>query len=68
MPKYPPLSLLIAMSPITPAPRAMVLALPPDWKQRRNRRSQKESVGQSARPMLDATRMVRQPRNTGRRP
>jgi hypothetical protein len=40
MPKYPPLSLLVEMSPITPAPSAMVLALPPDWKQRRKRRSQ----------------------------
>jgi hypothetical protein len=40
MPKYPPLSLLVEMSPMTPAPSAMVLALPPDWKHRRKRRSQ----------------------------
>jgi hypothetical protein len=40
MPKYPPLSLLVEISPITPAPRAIVLALPPDWKHRKKRRSQ----------------------------
>jgi hypothetical protein len=62
MPKYPPLSLLVDMSPMTPAPRAMVLALPPDWKHRRKSRSQKWFVGQSARPMLDATRMPKQTR------
>jgi hypothetical protein len=41
MPKYPPLSREVEMSPMTPAPKAMVDALPPDWKQRRKRSSQK---------------------------
>jgi hypothetical protein len=41
MPKYPPLSLDVEMSPMTPAPRAMVLAEPPDWKHRKKRSSQK---------------------------
>jgi hypothetical protein len=62
MPKYPPLSLDVEMSPMTPAPRAIVLALPPDWKQRRNRRSQNWSVGHNAMPILDKMRMLKQTR------
>ena len=68
MPKYPPLSLVVEMSPMTPAPSAMVLALPPDWKHRRNSSSQYESVGHSAIPILDATRILRHTRYTSRRP
>ena len=62
IPKYPPRSLGVDISPMTPAPKAIVLALPPDWKHRSSNSSQNEFVGHNDIPILDRMRMVRHTR------
>lgn len=64
-PKKPPRSSTVAMSPISPAPSAIILAQPPDWTARSRRRSQNADVGHNAKPMHDPTRMRRHIRKSG---